>query len=740
MTESWGNGAHLIRRFETKTPTASARLAARKRLVRHRCRRRMVTLMTNVNCLRVPRSLNIYLGDLTYTTLSLATDAFPLNVGFIAAYAEKTFGKEIDLKLFKYVEDLEQAIHVRPPDILGLSNYPWNFNLGLEFFRMTRAVSPQTICVMGGPNLPHEDEARSLFVKRNPLIDFYAYLEGEEAFAALVARALETGVDREKMKATPIDGFVHRMSDREVMKGTILARRRSLDEIPSPYLTGHLDKFFDGKLSPMMETNRGCPFSCTFCHEGNQLISKVNYFSIERVKAELDYIAAAVRRAPILVSNLMFADPNFAMYERDYEIVEHIESIQQRQNWPRSIFASTGKNKKERIAKALRKLNGSMSMWMSVQSMDPVVLQEIKRDNISTSQMMALAGVYQELGLPTLSELILGLPGDSYERHVKSLSEVMEAGIDVIDTYTCMLLNGTDLNTPFSRATYKIGSHFRILPRDFAKLRNGRIAVEIEEVISSTSTMSFEDYLEARKLHLIVAVVYNGGGFSPLLRLLRQKNVPIVRLLKGLVSCIASAPRSVQTVFSSFVRLTREELWSSEEELRAYVSANNNYEKLLKGEIGINLIQTHSAMSLAVMNDWVKYVFQTSDITVGNDLRKDPEMSAMLADIQAFCSGRTHNIWGSDRNEDCPYVSLHYDIATWMRSPLSVPLSEYKFSRLTRYQFAFSASKQEEMAALIQRYGTTTTGIGRIMIQMGRDRIWREPVSITRYNEFQNIA
>ncbi len=79
---------------------------------------------------------------------------FPLNIGFIAAYAEKRFGKEIDLRLFKYVEDLEQAINEKPPDILGLSNYPWNFNLGLEFFRMTRAVSPQTICVMGGPNIP----------------------------------------------------------------------------------------------------------------------------------------------------------------------------------------------------------------------------------------------------------------------------------------------------------------------------------------------------------------------------------------------------------------------------------------------------------------------------------------------------------------------------------------------------------------------------------------------------------
>ena len=78
----------------------------------------MVTLMnemTNENRIRVPRPLSIYLGDLTYTTLSLATDAFPLNIGFIAAYAAKTFGKEIDLRLFKYVDDLEQAIQRTRP-------------------------------------------------------------------------------------------------------------------------------------------------------------------------------------------------------------------------------------------------------------------------------------------------------------------------------------------------------------------------------------------------------------------------------------------------------------------------------------------------------------------------------------------------------------------------------------------------------------------------------------------------
>lgn len=680
---------------------------------------------------RTATPLTIYLGDLTYTTLSLATDAFPLNVGFIAAYAQKLYGSEIDIRLFKYIPDLEQALAQKPPHILGLSNYPWNFHLGLEMFRMARAISPDTLCVMGGPNIPLDDEQRKIFIRKHPEIDFYAYLEGEQAFANLIARAIETGADRQKMKTEPIDGFIHRISDTEVMCGAMLPRRRELDEIPSPYLTGLMDKFFDGILSPMMETNRGCPFSCSFCHEGNALISKVNQFSLERVKAELDYIADAVQKAPNFISNLMFADPNFAMYERDYEIVEHIEKIQQRYNWPRSIFASTGKNKKERIAKALRKLNGSMSMWMSVQSMDPVVLHEIQRENISTEQMLSLATVYQEFGLPTLSELILALPGDSYERHVKSLSAVVEAGIDIIDTYTCMLLNGTKLNLPISRATYKIGSHFRVIPRDFARLSNGRIAVEIEEIISSTNTMSFEDYQEARKLHFMVAVVYNGAGFGPLLRFMRHKKAPIVHFLERLIANIDSAPESVQKIFRSFVRLTREELWDSEEELRAYIYSGDNYNKLLNGEIGINLIQTHTAMSLAVMDDWADYVFRIAESVLG-DLIQDDSNADEFAEIRAFCASRTHDLWGSHADDDNPTAEFHFDIDAWMRAPLSVPLSDFRLAEPLELQFGFTEAKRTERAALMQRYGTTPTGIGRIIIQMGRNRIWREALPIER--------
>ena len=75
----------------------------------------------------------------------------------------------------------------------------------------------------------------------------------------------------------PIDGcvFIHPDKQKGLIKGPRPARIKFLDEIPSPYLNGMLDDFFDGRLSPFIETNRGCPFKCSFCHTGNDYFHKI---------------------------------------------------------------------------------------------------------------------------------------------------------------------------------------------------------------------------------------------------------------------------------------------------------------------------------------------------------------------------------------------------------------------------------------------------------------------------------
>ena len=57
-----------------------------------------------------------------------------------------------------------------------------------------------------------------------------------------------------------------------------LPRLKDFDKVPSPYLVGIFDDLI--KENPKerwlasWETNRGCPFSCTYCDWGLQLIVK----------------------------------------------------------------------------------------------------------------------------------------------------------------------------------------------------------------------------------------------------------------------------------------------------------------------------------------------------------------------------------------------------------------------------------------------------------------------------------
>ena len=76
--------------------------------------------------------LTIYLADLVYDSTE-TNHVVPLNVACLAAYVQKVFDKELNIKIFKYPSELEKDIHSHPPDILGLSNYSWNERLNHHF-------------------------------------------------------------------------------------------------------------------------------------------------------------------------------------------------------------------------------------------------------------------------------------------------------------------------------------------------------------------------------------------------------------------------------------------------------------------------------------------------------------------------------------------------------------------------------------------------------------------------------
>ncbi|PIQ96713.1 MAG: radical SAM protein, partial [Nitrospinae bacterium CG11_big_fil_rev_8_21_14_0_20_56_8] len=354
--------------------------------------------------------LRIYLADLTHTGAGIATEAFPLNVGLMASYAHKRFGREIEISLFKYPQDLLEAMRAHPPDILGCSNYTWNANLAYNFTLLAKSLNINALTVWGGTNYPFESSPQEEFLRKRPALDVHVFYEGEQAFGEVVERMLATGTARNAL-TEPIPGcqFIS-PSDGSFVSGPSLPRIQDLDSIPSPYVTGWLDKFFDGVLTPLLETARGCPFACNFCNAGDDYYTRVNKFSDDYVREELTYVARKASRAG--VGHATLADNNFGMIPRDAKTVRVIHDLQTQYHWPASLTVWTGKNSRQRVIEATRLLGSSLSISMSVQSLDNEVLKNIKRDNIRLEDFRAIADELSNQERPQHSEVIMPLPGE----------------------------------------------------------------------------------------------------------------------------------------------------------------------------------------------------------------------------------------------------------------------------------------------------------------------------------------
>ena len=75
---------------------------------------------------------------MSYTTPGSESEFYPLNIGFLKAYAIKKFNSKVDINLFIYADELCDAIKSNPPDVLGLTHYNWNTSLSVNVFKYAK--------------------------------------------------------------------------------------------------------------------------------------------------------------------------------------------------------------------------------------------------------------------------------------------------------------------------------------------------------------------------------------------------------------------------------------------------------------------------------------------------------------------------------------------------------------------------------------------------------------------------
>ena len=393
------------------------------------------------------------------------------------------------------VEDFED------PKIVGFSSYVWNHNYNLAVAKAIKQKFPKCLIIFGGPSVPYKNKD---FLLSNRYIDYVIYNEGELAFYDLLCN-LQNRTAKQDIRGI---GYL----EGDVLFANDSTRIQNLDCIPSPYSEGLFDnlvKYYrdrDVTLNVILETNRGCPYRCTFCDWGNGILGKVKQWDISKVKKEIDWIGKNK------IEFITVADANFGIYkEKDYAIAEYVVKTKAKYNFPKFFHYSMSKAffpVHVEIAKLLLRDGLLRTFSVSLQDTNEDVLEAIKRKNISDEGFENLYQMCKKENVPIAAELMLGLPNQTYDAWMNAINYFHEKDIYTVWNPTSILPN-TEMNRSEYRKKYKLATEINVMP-------TSEFVDEHEEVIVQTNSMTKKDLNDAI-IHTYVIDVLHGHGFTDMI-------------------------------------------------------------------------------------------------------------------------------------------------------------------------------------------------------------------------------
>lgn len=681
--------------------------------------------------------MRIVLADLGHNQVTMSSDVYPLGVANLAAYAQKYVQtpESLEFSIVREPQDLKKILDENPPEILGLSSYAWNHELAYHFAEYAKARRPGMLTLMGGPNFPLTEAEQELYMRTLPAVDIAVRgptYEGERAFANIIQRFADSGktIEGVQEEAVPGNLWIDKKTG-EFVHGGELERILDLDEIPSPYLAGLMDPFFETGYFPMMQIARGCPFSCQFCNSSVLSNSKIYSHSLENVKADLLYIAERVK--PEIP--LCFADDNFGMYGLDEEIADFISFLQTKYNFPQYIRTTTGKNKHERIIRVMRKTNGVLPMTSAVQSLNPEVLKNIKRSNI---KLETYAEIQKELisqGMQSYGELILCMPGETKASFMTSVEKLLDSGVKRISAHQLMLLHGAPLNNPESREKWQFKTRFRVVARNIGEY-TGEPIVEVEEIVVETPTFSFEEYLESRVFHLLLTIFYYEGNYEEFFEFANQQGVKPFDLIVAMTKLLDHAPAAFREVINNFIQESQDELFDTKEECIEW--SKERYDGLIDGSIGGNLLSKYSMIGrFYVFHEGLDFLEMALRETLGDALSE--EKAAMLKAVIEYLRVVLLHVPFAETLAEMPEWQTVYDVETWRIEQYQNPLESYRLQKSQTFSTSVSHDTQAKIMTRVTTFGEHPAGLGKFTRTMFAQDL-RRVLDFESLEENQNLG
>lgn len=396
----------------------------------------------------------------------------PYSAGCLWAYAEykETVSREQlggILFIKKPIDDVMRDID--NPSVFGFSHYIWNENYNDTLAKRIKEQYPDCLIIYGGPQVP---DKMSEWYDEHYYVDVCVHQEGEIAYNDILSGKQFSDI-----------GGLSYQDNGEWKRTTPSKRIQNLDEIPSPYLMGLFDNLnTEGYiLNLIMETDRGCPYKCTFCDWGGINFSKVKRLGLERVFEEIEWVGKNN------IEMINCANANFGIFkERDNMIADKLIETHKKYGYPKAFDTSWAKNSNDDVLEIASKLKDAgllRKFGISMQSLDQQTLKNIKRSNLKINDFSSVIQKAEERGINVMVELIVGLPGETYESWTSNYCYLMQFENTSIENYPCSLLNNSEINSPEAIEEFDI--KYKVV--DFGSIASHHVSESAKQITGTYS-------------------------------------------------------------------------------------------------------------------------------------------------------------------------------------------------------------------------------------------------------------
>lgn len=391
-----------------------------------------------------------------------------------STYQHSSFGlryiKANMKELKSFTQILEPTIQINPknlvekilslkPKIVGFGIYIWNTHQTYEVISILKKISPDTIVVLGGPEITYETESQALTKLANYVI------QGEADFLFY-------------------DLCKSILNDEKPSHKIISARLPNIDQINLPYFE-YSDEDIKNRVI-YVEASRGCPYKCEYCL--SSLDKSVRTFDLDLFLKEMENLIERGARVFKFVDrtfNLSIQTSlkilNFFLIHIDKKLFLHFEMVPDR--LPDEL--------KEVLLKYPK---GSLQFEVGIQTLNPDVAKNVSRKN-NFEKVKANFNFLKSCGIHTHADLIVGLPQETLASFALGFDELIKMDPDEIQVGILKRLKGTPITRHDQtwEMIYQEHAPFQVL---------------------KTKTMSFEDIQKLTRFSKYWDLYANSANFK----------------------------------------------------------------------------------------------------------------------------------------------------------------------------------------------------------------------------------